>query len=66
MTFEIETAAELADPALEARWTTRRAAREAEILETILPAFVERPDPIVVEEFIRASPSESRTILDRP
>ncbi len=43
MTLEIRTAAELIDPELEARWTTRRAARETEVLQQILRAFVERP-----------------------
>ena len=56
MTFQIKTAAELVDPALEARWTTRRAPRETQILQAILRAFVERPDPIVVEAIIRAFP----------
>src|SRR5882672_7593096 len=60
MTLQIKTAAELVDPELEARWTTRRAARETEILQAILRAFVERPDPIVVEEFIRAFPERTR------
>src|SRR5712691_11849383 len=41
MTFQIKTAAELVDPALEARWTTRRAPRETQILQAILRAFVE-------------------------
>ena len=69
MTLQIKTAAELVDPELEARWTTRRAARETETLQAILRAFVERPDSIVVEEFIRAfperSPDETRAALTR-
>src|SRR6266849_5310771 len=69
MTLQIKTAAELVDPELEARWTTRRAARETEILQAILRRFVERPDPIVVEEFIRAfpgqAPDETRAALTR-
>lgn len=69
MTLQIKTAAELVDPALEARWTTRRLARETEILQAILRAFVERPDPIVVEEIIRAfpgrAPDEIRAALTR-
>src|SRR6266849_7797778 len=69
MTFQIKTAAELVDPVLEARWTTRRAARETQILQAILRAFVERPDPIVVEQFIRAfpeqAPDETRAALAR-
>jgi len=59
MTLQIKTAAELVDPALEARWTTRRVARETEILQVILRAFLERPDPIVVEEIIRAFPERA-------
>ena len=56
MALQIKTAAELVDPELEARWATRRAARETEIARAILRAFVERPDLIVVEEFITAFP----------
>ncbi len=67
MTLQIKSAEELVDPELEARWTTRRAARETEILQAILRAFVERPDPIVVEEIIRAfperAPDETRAAL---
>jgi len=59
MTLQIKNAPELVDPALEARWTTRRLARETDILQAILRAFVERPDPIVVEEFIRAFPERA-------
>jgi len=69
VTLQIRTAAELVDPELEARWNTRRAARETEILQAILRMFVERPDPIVVEEFIRAfperAPNETRSALAR-
>ena len=69
MTLQIKTAAELVDPELEARWTTRRVARETEILQAILRAFVERPDPIVVEEFIRAfperAPDDTRAVMTR-
>jgi hypothetical protein len=69
MTLQIKTAPELVDPALEARWTTRRLARKTDILQAILRAFVERPDPIVVEEFIRAfperAPDDTRAALTR-
>ncbi len=69
MTLQIKTAEELVDPELEARWTTRRAARETEVLQAILRTFVERPDPIVVEQFIRAfpeqAPDETRAALTR-
>ena len=65
--MQIRTAADLVDPELEARWNTRRAARETEILQAILRMLVERPDPIVVEEFIRAfpkrAPDETRAAL---
>ncbi len=59
MTLQIKTALELVDPELEARWTTRRAARETEILQAILRAFVERPDPVLVDEIIRAFPERA-------
>ena len=36
MTLEIKTAEELIDHALEARWATRRAARQTEVLQWIL------------------------------
>jgi hypothetical protein len=69
MTFQIKSAAELVDPELEARWTTQRAARETDILQAILRAFVERSDPIVVEEIIRAfpdrAPDDTRAALTR-
>jgi hypothetical protein len=59
--LEIRTAAELSDPELEARWTTRRAARETAVLQHVLRAFVERPGPVEVEEIVAAfadGPSE--------
>jgi hypothetical protein len=69
MTLQIKTAAELVDPELEARWTTRRAARETRILQAILRAFVERAEPIVVEDFLRAvperGPDDTRAALTR-
>ncbi len=43
MTLQIKTAAELVDPTLEARWTTRRVAWEADMLQVILRTFLERP-----------------------
>jgi hypothetical protein len=54
--LEIRTAEELSDPALEARWATRRAARETDVLRRILLTFVERGGPIRVEEIARAFP----------
>jgi hypothetical protein len=59
--LEIRTAAELSDPELEARWTTRRAARETAVLQQVLRAFVERPGPVEVEQIVAAfadGPSE--------
>jgi hypothetical protein len=56
MPLQIKTALELVDPELEARWTTRRAARETEILRAILRAFAERPDPVLIDEIVRAFP----------
>jgi hypothetical protein len=54
MALEIRTAAELTDPELEARWTTRRAARETDVLQQVLRAFVERPGPAEVEQIVAA------------
>jgi hypothetical protein len=62
MALEIRTAAELSDPELEARWTTRRAARETAVLQRVLRAFVERPGPAEVEQIVAAfadGPSEA-------
>jgi hypothetical protein len=62
MALEIRTAAELTDPELEARWKTRRAARETEVLQQILRAFVERPGPVEVKQIVAAfadGPSDS-------
>jgi hypothetical protein len=56
MTLIIRTAEELADPALEARWLTRRVARETDVLQRILRIFVERGGPIPVEAIVAAFP----------
>jgi hypothetical protein len=69
MTLEIKTASELIDPELEARWTTRRAARETEVLQGVLRAFVDRPVPIVIDEIVKAfadrAPADIRGTLAR-
>jgi hypothetical protein len=54
MALEIRTAAELTDPELEARWTTRRAARETDVLQQVFLAFVERAGPAAVEQIVAA------------
>ena len=45
-TLEIKTADELIDQDLEARWTTRRAARQTDVFQWILRTFLDRGDPI--------------------
>lgn len=59
MTLEIKTAADLIDAELEARWATRRVARETLALKSILRAFVERPGPVMVEEIVKALPDRA-------
>ena len=54
MALEIRTAAELTEPELEARWTTRRAARETDVLQQVLRAFVARAGPVEVEQIVAA------------
>ena len=53
-TLEIKTAEELIDPALEARWAARRAARETDVVRRILRTFVDRGGPIPVEDIVAA------------
>ncbi len=50
MSFEIKTAAELADPELEARWVERREGRQAEVFRYILGAFADRDGPVLVHD----------------
>src|SRR5256712_11907462 len=59
-TLEIKTAAELTDPALEARWAARRAARETDVLQRILRSFVERGGPIPVDDIVATFPDNAR------
>ena len=61
--LEIRTAEELSDPAFEARWAARRAARETDVLRRILLTFVERGGPIHVEEIVSAFPDRP-SVLD--
>jgi hypothetical protein len=50
MTLEIKTAAELIALDMEGRQVARRAARETELMRHVLQAFVDRTDPVPVEE----------------
>ncbi len=65
MNLEIKTADELVDAELEARWASRRAAREGEVLQRILRTFVDRGGPVLVEEVAAAFPDRPpETIWD--
>ena len=59
MALEIRTAAELIDPELEARWASRRAARQTEVLQHVLLAFAARPGPVEVEKIVGAFPDRA-------
>src|ERR1700730_13554598 len=56
MALETRPAAELIDREVEARWTTRRAARETDVLQAVIRAFVQRPGPVTVEQIVAAFP----------
>ncbi len=56
MALEIRTAEELIDPALERRWTSRRDTRQADVLQQILSAFIERAGRVAVNAIIAAVP----------
>lgn len=58
--LEIKTAEELIDPELEARWATRRAARQTDVLQRILRLFVEQGGSIPVAVVGAAFPDLSR------
>ncbi len=58
--LEIKTAEELIDSALEARWATRRAARQTDVLQRILRIFVEQGGPIPVDRIAAAFPDLPR------
>ena len=62
MTLEIKTASELIDPELQARWATRHAARQSQVLQHILRAFVERAGPVAVEEIVGAFPDRAPAV----
>jgi len=52
--LEIKTADELIDQDLEARWTTRRTARQTDVFRRILRTFLARGGPIPVEDIVAA------------
>jgi hypothetical protein len=54
MALEIKTAAELIALDVEGRGVARRAARETKLLQRVLRAFVERAEPVRVDEILSA------------
>ena len=46
--FDIKTAAELTDPALERRWHAHREGREADVLRAIVSSFVATGGPVLI------------------
>lgn len=64
MTLVIKTAAELIDPALEARWAARRTGQQGNVLRRILRAFVEHGGPVPVEAIAAATPSRPPAAIE--
>lgn len=56
MTLDIKTADELIDSMLEARWTERRHGPRAEVLRSVLRAFVEHGGPVSLNTVAGAFP----------
>lgn len=54
--FRIRSAAELADPELEARWAGRRRGRQDGLFRSVLRAFAEGGGPVGIAELQRALP----------
>ena len=63
MALEIRTAAELIALDVEGRGAGRRAARETEVLQRVLQAFVDRPGPVRVDEIVSAFPGRAAESL---
>jgi hypothetical protein len=63
MTLELKTAQELIDPALEKRWTARREKRQADVLQRILSAFIEREGPVAVNAIVTAFPDRPADVV---
>ena len=53
MMFEIKRADELVSPELEARWASRRAAREDAVFAAVIRAFVETGGPVSADDIAR-------------
>jgi hypothetical protein len=64
MTLEIRTAAELIALDVEGRGAARRAARESEVLQRVLRAFVDRPGPVRLDEIVSAFPGRAERLLE--
>lgn len=60
MAVELKTAAELVALDVEGRQTARRAARETDLMRTVFRAFIQRADPVHVEEIMAAFPGRRR------
>jgi hypothetical protein len=70
-TLEIKTAQEFIDSGLETRWAARRAARQTDVFQRILRAFVDRGGPIPLDDIVAGfedrpaeAVSEALTTLD--
>lgn len=65
MAVEMRTAAELIALDVEGRGAARRAARETELLQRVLRAFVDRAGPVRVDEIVSAFPAQpSESVLE--
>jgi hypothetical protein len=63
MAIEIRTAAELIAVDVEGRGAARRAARETELLQRVLQAFVDQPGPVRIDEIVSAFPGRAAESL---
>jgi hypothetical protein len=65
MALEMRTAAELIALDVEGRGVARRAARETELLQRVLRAFIDRAGPVGVDEIVSAFPAQpSESVLE--
>jgi hypothetical protein len=65
MAVEMRTAAELIALDVEGRGAARRAARETELLQRVLRAFVDQAGPVRVDEIVSAFPAQpSESVLE--